>query len=203
MVKMALDSNKAYVFYVSHDTIMLQHTIGFPPYLKIFAELHGQSSFDATGEHFATVSNKFGGEFFYGDFDRCTGILSGIKRAVAPAKPFNAIIDSSITGLCLSPNGQLIYVIKRSHILQFKISDSTFYTVSGPDTTDIAFQGYKDGAVAPDGKLYIGNYDLIYKNMSVIDNPNGLFSNCNFCRKCLRSPGSIGLLGAFTLYAGF
>jgi hypothetical protein len=84
LVKMALDSNKAYVFFVSHDTILLQHTIDFPPYLKIFGELHGQSSFDATGEHFATVSNKFGGEFFYGDFDRCTGMLSSMKRAVAP-----------------------------------------------------------------------------------------------------------------------
>lgn len=196
LVKMALDSNKAYVFYVSHDTIMLQHTIGFPPYLKIFGELHGQSSFDATGEHFATVSNKFGGEFFYGDFDRCSGILSGIKRAVAPPKPFSSVIDSSITGLSLSPNGQLIYVIKKSHILQFRISDSTWYTVSGPDTTDIAFHGYKDCAVAPDGKLYIGTYGSLYKSMSVIDTPNGLLSNCNFCRRCLRSEASSGFLGA-------
>jgi hypothetical protein len=194
LVKMAIDSHKAYVFYVGHDTVFLQHTIIFP-FAKIRKELHGQSSFDASGEHFATVSNNFTGEFFYGDFDRCTGMLSSMKRAVAPHKPFNATIDSSITGLCLSPNGQLIYVIKKSHVLQFRISDSTFYTVSGPDTTDIAFQGYKDGAVAPDGKLYLGTYGIIYKSMSVIDNPNGLYSTCNFCRRCLRSEASLGTLG--------
>ncbi len=154
LVKMAIDSHKAYVFNVGHDTVFLQHTIRFP-FAKIRKELHGQSSFDASGEHFATMSNNLTGEFFYGDFDRCTGILSGIKRAVAPPKPFSSLIDSSITGLSLSPNGQLIYVVKFSHILQFRISDSTWYTVSGPDTTDIAFQGYKDCAVAPDGRLYI------------------------------------------------
>ncbi len=195
LVKMAIDSHKAYVFYVGHDTVFLQQTIGFP-FAKIRKELHGQSSFDASGEHFATMSNNLTGEFFYGDFDRCTGMLSSMKHAVAPPLPFNNTVDSGNTGLCFSPNGQLIYVIKYSHILQFRISDSTWYTVSGPDTTDAAFHGYKTAVVAPDGKLYVGTYGGMYKSMSVIDTPNGLLSNCNFCRRCLRGEASSGFLGA-------
>ena len=41
--------------------------------------------------------------------------------------------------------------------------------------------------LAPNNKIYIGNWNGFSKQMSVIDSPDGAGTNCNFCRKCFRS----------------
>ena len=50
------------------------------------------------------------------------------------------------------------------------------------------FQQYSSIYPGPDGKIYIGNWNAMCSQMSVINNPNFKGASCNFCPKCLRFP---------------
>jgi hypothetical protein len=105
--------------------------------------------------------------------------------------PNTAIIDSVVGGVCFSPNNQFIYVSKWYNIYQYEWNEPdsslAWYRVQhGPDTTYLQFQYYNSLHNGPDGRIYIGNFGVDLKQMSVIDHPDIKGAGAGFCRKCFR-----------------
>jgi hypothetical protein len=188
LLKKALDSNHVYTFLVTQDTIYNKGIQRMPFAQNGKTDYIGQMMFNNDGTQMATTQNDFLGFVYLADFDRCYGVLSNYQQISVPTQTLGIDIDSSTQGLCFSPNNKFLYVCKYSHILQYDLQNKSWFHVSEIDTTDTFFAGYHLMNVAQDGKLYIGNWHGISKQMSVIDNPNGAGASCNFCRKCFRSP---------------
>jgi hypothetical protein len=159
-----------------------------------FFEQSGQAMFNQDGTKYASTcrgTNKV----FLADFDRCTGELSNGKSIPVPNfsahDPSDTTIQDVYTqGLCFSPNGQFLYVNKFFNLLQYDLSDpdssTAWYHIAGLDTTWVAFQKYSSSQIGPDGKIYVGNWWGVSKQMSVINNPNVKGAGCDFCPRCLR-----------------
>jgi hypothetical protein len=106
--------------------------------------------------------------------------------------PFNQDIDKNITGLAFSPHGQFLYLLKQFNVLQYDLNDpnpaTAWYHVAGLDTTWDRFMMYDDLSLGPDNKLYIGNWNGLSGEMSVVNTPNVKGAGCGFCPRCLRFP---------------
>lgn len=183
------DSNYVFTLLFTQDSVFNYgiQNIPFPRDKNFPSDLYGQMQFNQSGTQMATIVNNALDELYIADFDRCAGSLNNYKKVKVPVISG----DSNNMGLCFSPNGNFLYVIKNNHILQFDLLDTNqstaWYTVYGIDTTASEFQGYTSAQLAPNGKIYIGHLNGFSKQMSVIDNPNMKGGLCNFCRKCLRS----------------
>jgi hypothetical protein len=188
LLKMAQDSNDVYTFLVTQDSIYNKGKQKMPFSLVSHYDNIGQMMFNTEGDKMITGKNDFESEFFMADFDRCYGTLSNYEKIKVPIQNSAFGLDSSLFGLCYSPNGKFIYVSKYDHLLQYDVQDKTWFYIGFRDTTDAVFQGYGNMYVAPDGKLYIGNWHGFSKQMSVIENPNAKGIACNFCKRCFRSP---------------
>jgi hypothetical protein len=155
-------------------------------------DIRGQSTFNSDGSMFATASHCSScGLIFIADFDRCHGILNKPSVIERPWGSMYDPIDTAkkehlVSGLCFSPNGQFLYVSGRRNIYQYDLQDSTWYKVVGLDTSYTEFQDYETLYNAPDGKIYVGNFAGLSKQMSRIDNPDVKGAGCNFCPRCLR-----------------
>ena len=196
LLKQAHDTNRVYKFLFTRDSV-------YGPYIQGFAEPHftkwditGQSVFTQDGTLYAT-SCMGAGKVFLADFDRCSGDLSSPKVINVPSKWTNNPYDSTemepwIEGLAFSPNGRFLYVAKRFNILQYDLqaSDSTtaWSHIAGLDTSWAAFQTYSSMYLGPDNKLYIGNWNGLSSQMSVINEPDNKGADCQFCPRCLRFP---------------
>ncbi len=188
LLKKALDSNNVYTFLVTQDSIYNKGIQRMPFAQNGLNDNIGQMMFNNDGTQIATAQNDLLGIVYMADFDRCYGTLSNYKKIQVPAQPSGPVLDSTTTGVCFSPNNQFLYVAKYDHILQYNLTDNTWYYVHYKDTIDAEFQGYNTMYLAPNNKIYIGNWNGFSKQMSVIDSPDGAGTNCNFCRKCFRSP---------------
>jgi len=188
LLKKALDSNNVYTFLVTQDSIYNKGIQRMPFAQNGLNDNIGQMMFNNDGTQIATTQNDLLGIVYMADFDRCYGTLSNYKQVLVPPKQTFTEIDSTTTGVCFSPNGKYLYVAKYTHIMQYDLQNKTWFHVSGIDTTANEFQGFNTMYLAPNNKIYIGNWNGLCKQMSVIDNPDGAGANCNFCRKCFRSP---------------
>jgi hypothetical protein len=161
-----------------------------------FFEQSGQAMFSQDGTKYASTCRSTN-KVFLADFDRCTGELSNGKSIAVPNfsthNPSDTTLQDVYTqGLCFSPNGQFLYVNKFFNLLQYDLSDpdsaTAWYHIAGLDTTWQAFQKYSSSYIGPDGKIYVGNWWGISKQMSVINIPNAKGVACDFCPRCLRFP---------------
>jgi hypothetical protein len=199
LFKMAGDSNIVYKFLFTQDSVYNKgfQVIPFP--WRGYYDLYGQMVFSKDATKWATTNTNFFGEVYLGDFDRCTGILSNFIKLSVPAQlsgysPPMSIEDTNNTGLCFSPSGNLLYISRVTHVMQYNFSTQTFYKVCGWDTSAGAFAGYTSLMLAPDNKVYIGNFGGTTKQMSLIDNSDLAGPGCNFSPKCLRSKSVNGIL---------
>jgi len=200
LLKMSDDSVNVYTFLLKQDSVINKGIQRFP--FIGDGELDGgggQMQINQDGTQMSTV-NSYGNNLplpyiYTADFDRCTGLLSHYKKTMVPTiqtgYPIGQLqLDSTALGLCYSPNGRFLYLIKYSGILQLDLLDNNistaWYQVCGMDTAYDWFAGYTNAYLGPDGKIYIGHYHGTSKQMSTIDNPDIKGSGCNFCRKCLR-----------------
>ena len=161
----------------------------------------GQCMFSADGSKFATVVGHRGTVNLF-DFDRCTGKLSNQQAIHVPELTVNTPQDTADTeflttvGVSFSPNGRFLYVVNKYNIQQYDLLDSdsasAWYHVAKLDTTWAAFQGYSNIYPAPNGKLYVGNWNGLSKQMSRIENPNAKGTACNFCARCERFTPNYG-----------
>jgi Secretion system C-terminal sorting domain len=194
LLKMAQDSNNIYTFLFKQDTV-INYGIQRSGLLKTNRfDLEGQMMFDPTGTKMVSTYDLVHGNIMFADFDRCTGRLSHYSNIYVPPVNSTKGPDSTLDGVCFSPNGRFLYATKFTHIMQYDLWDSTWYDVHGEDTTTAAFTGYTTIYPAADGKLYISNFHGIAKQLSVVDAPNNKGAACSFCRKCMRSNTATGYL---------
>ena len=192
LLKQEGDSANVHTFLFTQDSV-------YDKGLQVFSEpvwgpwdIRGQSTFNSDGSMYATTSHGSStGLILIADFDRCHGVLS---NSFIIQMPFGSMYDPSDTskkerlsvGVSFSPNNQFIYIASRRNIYQYDLQDSTWFHVAGLDTSYAQFQDYETTYLGPDGKIYIGNFAGLSKQMSRIDNPDVKGTGCNFCPRCLR-----------------
>jgi hypothetical protein len=186
------DQGNVHTFLFTQDSV-------YDKGVQVFAQpnwgpwdIQGQSTFNSDGSRFATSSHCSScGLIFIADFDRCYGVLSNPMVIQMPLGSQHNPNDTTLTdresvGLAFSNNNQFLYVISYTNIYQYDFLDSSWFHVAGIDTLPNAAQGYKNAYMGPDGKIYIGNFGGLSKQMSRIDNPDVKGVGCNFCPRCLR-----------------
>ena len=199
LLKMAGDSNIVFKFLFTQDSVYNMGYQYIPYPWRGYWDIQGQMVFSRDGTKWATTYINFFGEAYLGDFDRCTGELSNIIKLSVPPQlsgytlPVNEM-DTLNTGISFSPSGNMLYIARHTHVMQYNIATQTYYKVCGWDTTAVGFAKYSNLMLAPNDKIYIGNFGGTTKQMSVIDNPDVPGPGCNFCRKCLRSKSVYGVL---------
>lgn len=172
-------------------------------YFKKFAQdydldYQGQCTFSSDGSMFASVIGHRGTVNLF-DFDRCTGKLSNQRYFHVPLYTIGGELSDSTefefmrtVGIAFSPNQHYLYISGKFTIQQYEInnpdSSTAWYLVAKMDTSRAAFQGYNNIYTGSNGKMYVGNWDGLGGEMSIITNPNGKGANCGWCRKCMRFP---------------
>ena len=191
LLKQEGDSANVHTFLFTQDSVYYKGVQIFSEPIWSNWDLRGQSVFNPIGNQYAsTTSGNGNGLVFLADFDRCYGVLNNPKTIQAPPiifPPDTTKLDQMCVGLAYSPNGQFLYVILQYNIYQYDLLDNTWFHVTGMDTTYQKFQLYENAYLAPNNKIYIGNFGGTSKQMSVIDNPNVKGAGCNFCPRCLRT----------------
>jgi hypothetical protein len=203
------DNGDVHTFLFTQDSV-------YDKGVQVFAQpnwgpwdIRGQSTFNIDGSMFATTSHGSStGLVFIADFDRCHGLLSNSSVIQMPLGSQHNPNDTTLwdrlsVGLAFSPNNKFLYVISYTNLYQYDLQDNTWFHVAGLDTVANAAQGYETAYLAPDNKIYIGNFGGLSKQMSRIDNPDVKGAGCNFCPRCLRldSLGAAALCRYSTLYA--
>lgn len=150
--------------------------------------------FNAEGTKFVTTGIGNFAKVFTADFDRCYGLLSNFTELTVPCPTWEDGIDSTTHGVVYSPNGRFIYVAHRAFIYQYDTWDNSWYEVYGKDTSYDFFTLYSNMQCTADGKILIGHFHGLSKQLSLIENPNEKGIACNFCRKCLRATSTTGWL---------
>ncbi len=199
------DSANVHTFLFTQDSVYDKGVQIFNEPVWGSWDIYGQSTFNLVGNQFVTTSSSYNntGYVFLADFDRCYGTLSNPKTIEVPLgnqhNPNNpAQEERKPTGIAFSPNGQFLYVASKYNIYQYDLNDNTWFHVAGLDTTWNQFEEYNSIYLAPNNKLYIGNWHVISKQMSVIDNPDIKGAGCNFCPRCLRFDSLSGIVWAST-----
>jgi hypothetical protein len=194
LLKQAHDTNMVYRFLVTKDSIYNFGNVGFAePHFSKW-DIGGQSMFNQLGTKYATVCLGLN-KLFVADFDRCTAELSVpkvISIANYPIKPPDNTMDTMPRGICFSPNGNFLYVVKTYNIFQYELnqpdSSLAWFHVAYLDTTWNNFQRWGNAYLGPDDKIYIGNIDGLANSSSIINNPDIKGAGCNFCPNCLQFP---------------
>lgn len=194
LLKQAHDTNLIYKFLITVDSIYSYSPQGFsePHFTKW--DIHGQSMFNQEGTKYATVCLGIN-QLFLADFDRCTAQLSNPRIVNLENHQLQAqdtTLDVSPRGLCFSPNGSFIYIVKGYNIFQYEWNepDSTlaWYHIANLDTTWQLFQKWGNAYLGPDNKIYISNLGGLGMALSVINNPDVKGVGCGFCPKCFQFP---------------
>jgi hypothetical protein len=135
------------------------------------------------------------------DFDRCTGAITHRQKYIVPA-PYDTdgipplLSAEGKCGVCFSPNSQLLYFSTIYSIYQLNLADTAVHhglKVHGIDTLIDFFPLYNTMALAPNNKIYIGNFGGTRKYMSTIDNPDVLGMGCGFHSNAVSQPFNANL----------
>lgn len=201
LVKADCENHQYQTFIVQKDSIL------GPYYNQIadtgdFCAFNSQIYFSDDGTRFA--SSIYGSIFnigsspFYNfnrvdvyDFDRCNGQFTFRNKYMVTYDTSSYPDKDYKNGICLSPNGKLLYMSNRYTIYQIDIDDTSTNNalfITGPDTINTAFPRYSLMACGPDGKLYIGNRNGTRPYMSYIDSPNVKGLGCHFVPQGLWQP---------------
>ena len=192
LLKQEGDSANVHTFLFTQDSVYDKGAQLFSEPVWGGWDIRGQSTFNSDGSKFATTSHGSStGLIFLADFDRCYGLLSNPYTIQMPYGSQHLPWDTTImerlsVGLTFSPNNKFLYVVSADNVYQYDLQDSTWFHVAGLDTNANNFQEYETAYMAPDNKIYIGNFGGLSKQMSRIDNPDVKGAGCNFCPRCLR-----------------
>jgi hypothetical protein len=202
LLKQGAPENKIYTFLVTKDTVQLDTIQSFSaPVYNSYYDLRGQSCFSSKGDKYAFATNapNGGAKLFISDFDRCYGIVRNVKEILVPHDSsytpldnvFGPLFDSTINGVCFSPNDSFLYITRRYTIYQYDLFESDTSLAmklikQGTDTTFDVFSDYGQLYKGIDNKIYIGKFDDGTSQNSVINKPNLKGAACDFCKKCLR-----------------
>ena len=194
LVKADCNNNRYQEFLVKEDTILGPYyqnasTIGD------FCTVSSQMYFSQDGSKMAcsmygNIDTSGSGLFYYYnrvelyDVDRCSGEITYKRHYIVPYDTSTYINRDYKQGICFSPDGKLLYMSTNYSIFQIDVEDTNTNNalyIHGPDTSNLTyFPLYGTMAIAPDGKIYIGNSNGIRKYMSYIDSPNVKGLGCHF-----------------------
>lgn len=193
LVKADCLQNRYQEFLVKEDTIM------GPYYQNIstvgdFCTFPSQLYFSDDGTKMASsiygdILNGPTSPFYYYnrvdlyDFDRCDGSLSYKQHYIVPYDTSTYANFDFKHGICFSPNGNLLYMINNYSVYQIDLQDTAVHNalfIHGIDTALAYFPRYNLAACAPNGKMYIGNWNATRNYMSYIDKPNIKGLGCDF-----------------------
>jgi Secretion system C-terminal sorting domain len=116
--------------------------------------------------------------FYMADVNRCSGKLANIEQ-IEPKEcwkfwnpdgtdtfqsfvtPEDSTWDKPLNGLCFSPNGKYIYIIKKNSLWQWEYQSADTNNAwqiirAGGDTTWLFRSQYTYAKLCPDGRIYIG-----------------------------------------------
>jgi hypothetical protein len=211
------DSYLVFRWLVSENNIIGPSKIKFPP-----VGFNGSDETTALpGIHFNEQGTKVvigrAACFYMADVNRCTGELSNKKRIVPEntwkywepnaTDTFTVVNQSDstwdiyISGLCYSPNGKYIYVVKRNSIWQWEWSDTNVNTAwvvirSGRDTLWPYSNQFINAKLGPDNRIYIGTLGSPQDAWQVIDSPDVKRHGCGLkLRKILLPYGTFPVGG--------
>ncbi len=184
-----------YTFRVTPDTIMLPITqdMGGADFI---ANNWGQSNFSMDGSLYAHA--HYNDSIEVNNFDRCTGLMSNIKRIASPKDTiyyYDPIFEkdtftlvSAGTGVCFSPNNQFLYIVSPYTVWQYELASNEIVNMR----TDSVFNWaqYVTAYNAPDGRIYFGNWNGTNPSLSYIEYPNMKGIDANFCQFCLNTVNS-------------
>jgi gliding motility-associated-like protein len=170
----------------------IQH---FPRYGQDYDwDLDGQCVFSRDGSMFATVTGHRSTINLF-DFDRCSGKLSNQKAINVPILPDNNPNDSTeiefrtTVGIAFSSNQKFLYVNGICNIMQYEIGEndsSKAWTYLNKNTSYVS--DYTNMYLAPNDKIYLGNWSGLEGKWSVINKPNEKGFACNFTNKSFSFP---------------
>jgi hypothetical protein len=186
--------NNYFKFLVTPDSISgaFQQQIG-PPELE---GILGQAVFSPDGSKYASITGN--SPLVLLDFDRCTGEFSNPVSINVSFLPPYQINGSGALGCAFSPSGRFLYVNEYDQLVQFDLSadtiqksitviaqfDTTYYRYTHPFHTEY---------LAPNGKIYIDNWDASPPCFHVINTPDSPGVACNYEKSVLCSNNSSAL----------
>jgi hypothetical protein len=190
LIKPHILNHTYYKFLVTPYGIALHDSQSFN--LPIMYSQISQSTFNESGTQYATYSNNYyvDNKLSLFNFDRCSGQLSFFKTVETPHDTSTYYNWDLGTSTCFSPNDSLLYIANKFTIWQKYIYDTSApILIATPDTNINYFPLYRNLKLAPNDKIYCGNFHGTNKSMVFIDSPNVRGLGCAF-----RGRGS----GAFT-----
>jgi hypothetical protein len=184
LMKPGKERHTFYTFLVTPDTITGPFTQEFS-YPRLTQAISGQSKFNQAGDKFVFCNENFEGDYHLYDFDRCTGLLNNYKHLFIP---YDSSIhyDDWVGGVSFSENGRFLYVNSNYYLYQVDL-ENNYETIKVGEFTQ-AFPKWDASALAPDGKIYLGNENGVVKTMSYIDKPNEKGLACGFKPMALSQP---------------
>lgn len=151
----------------------------------------GQSNFSFDGKKYACIYSATG-KVWLMDFDRKTGLFSKLQILNYETYP-----DWDFRGVAFSPNNQYLYIsagyylyqfdIKATNIQDSKILIDTYDGYEFPAWPIANVFGFEQ--LAPDGKIYVGQFSGSVRHWSVINKPNEPGIACEFKQHSLFFPG--------------
>jgi hypothetical protein len=146
-------------------------------------DILGQAVFSPDGLKYASITGY--SPLILLDFDRCTGEFSNPVSINVSFFPPYQINSSGGLGCCFSPSGRFVYINEYDQLIQYDLFadtiqnsaaliaqfDTTYYKYTHPFHTEY---------LAPNGKIYIDNWDGSPTCYHVINAPDSLGAACNY-----------------------
>lgn len=149
-----------------------------------------QAAFSPDGKYFAMFQNLHNKELLQVElfpFDRCTGKVDVTRLELISTDRRTPYYG----GFTFSPNSKLLYIADGARLRQFDIKNRSIKTIidfsDGPMACGVDSCYLGNMSLAPDNKIYIYN-GRFQNTFSVIMNPDGEGSDCQFIQGALKLP---------------
>ncbi len=188
LVQRRYNFNIYYIYLVTPDSISLvrEQQIGA---ISQEPDAVGQSEFSPDGTKYATITSI--SPLIVLDFDRCEGTFSNPQSINIPIDTFmfygiQNIIGGGGYGLCFSPDSRSIYVnsfykLRQYDLFAGNVDSSEQLIFFWTDSNETHGQ-FDQMHLAPNGKIYIANYQGFTKALHVINSPDSLGLACSFVK---------------------
>jgi len=189
IINFSYNSEKFYRLLLTKDGLSGPWEQSGGPPRDSFSAL-GQSVFSPNGKKFACIYSTSGKAWVL-DFDRGSGLFSNLKIL-----DFETKKDWNYRGAAFSPNGKYLYIAADYYLYQFD-TDTTEIQSSKIliDTNDgyslpgwPFYISFGIEQLAPDGKIYVGEFSGGLREWSIINKPNEKGTACDFKQHSLLFP---------------
>lgn len=171
----------------------------------------GFSCFSSNGEYYVIGSNMafnhldgIGNYIDFFHFDRCDGrIFNHQYKYVDTLQPYGV-------GVEFSPDNKFLYVASGNSLYQYEIVNGELTTKRNVANHDgflteylpgkFAYNNFHQLQLAPDGRIYVGNYATYSKEFNAINRPNNPYNKCEFRQHHISIPTIKTVMPSFPKY---